>query len=546
MNGAVITVEGNFISDAQGDSSNGLVRYSSTVDLNNANLVVKGKFDVSRTDIYLKNTAKIYTTDFTLNDSATMNFIGGDLGFGYINASSSASFNGVTNFQLIGAIAKNDNMSYLFLESKDVSGNIQEGSVTVYDNYGNPFSDSGYTSNIVKVGDKYFLVFGEANNEGNENYPNANAQPPGGHLAGYKNGIQPDGDTEGGDNQGGSETTPPSSDPIYNAIYEALDGYIINNDNIVRTAASTVKKQFELMQDERKTYQGSLIYHNMLGRIANLNKINDNYALNTKNNNFSFNTKSKFASLASDYKPYYVNLEEQESNNVYISALAGYSNYKNSSGSEFGLSFGYDKEIEDEFFAGFYASISKSYINTEGMNLDGFNCSLGLYSRVYMPLSLELDVLGYYANNHNKYDRTFAGLSLHQGDYKRHNIGAQARLGYRFEFVNEHSLKPYLGILSSYYHMPEYKENGILPISRSANTFTSLYGVLGIEYRKILDSGSFFISLEGVNGKAVFGDKNYIISMGTQNIAYENEKELFANLFAGASFSMSKDFDISA
>ena len=39
--------------------------------------------------------------------------------------------------------------------------------------------------------------------------------------------------------------------------------------------------------------------------------------------------------------------------------------------------------------------------------------------------------------------------------------------------------------------MPEYKENGILPISRSANTFTSLYGVLGIEYRKILDSGSF-------------------------------------------------------
>ena len=53
-NGALITVNGNFISDAQRDSSNGLVRYSSTVDLNNANLAVKGKFDVSRTDIYLK------------------------------------------------------------------------------------------------------------------------------------------------------------------------------------------------------------------------------------------------------------------------------------------------------------------------------------------------------------------------------------------------------------------------------------------------------------------------------------------------------------
>ncbi|WP_094752778.1 autotransporter outer membrane beta-barrel domain-containing protein [Campylobacter avium] len=290
------------------------------------------------------------------------------------------------------------------------------------------------------------------------------------------------------------------------------------------------------MQDERKTYQGNLIHHNMLGRIAN----------NLNKPKYAFNTKSKFASLASYYKPYYVNLEEQESDNFYISALAGYSNYKSSSGSEFGLSFGYDKEIEDEFFAGFYASISKSYINTEGMNLDGFNYSLGLYSRVYMPYSLELDVLGYYANNHNKYDRIFAGLSLHQGDYKRHNIGAQARLGYRFEFKNEHSLKPYLGILGSYYHMPSYKENGILPISRSTNTFTSLYGVLGIEYRKILDSGSFFISLEGVNGKAVFGDKNYEMSIGQEKISYENEKELFANVFAGASFSVSKHLDFTA
>ena len=516
-NGALITVNGNFISDAQRDSSNGLVRYSSTVDLNNANLAVKGKFDVSRTDIYLKNTAKIYTTDFTLNDSATMNFVGVDTGFGYINASSSANFNGIVDFVLEGLLLRNPNNSYLFLESKNVSGNIKEGSVIVVDSStGRPLSESGYTTNIVKVGDKYFLVFGEANNEGNENYPNANAQPPGGHLDGYKNGVPlPDegGDTgdgeqggsgnegSGGDNQGGnsgsddkptppSPNTPPSSDPIYNAIYEALDGSIINNNNLIRTAASTVEKQIETMQDERKTYQGSLIYHNMLGRIAHLSSRNNNIAFNkhtpnTKDTlafntkatktNFSFNTKDSFASLVSDYTPYYLNYNQDESNNVYISALAGYSNYKNSSGSEFGASFGYDKEIVDEFFAGFYASISNSRIETEGMYLDGFNYSLGLYSRAYLPYSLELDVLGYYANNHNKYDRIFAGLSsIHKGDYKRHNIGAQARLGYRFEFVNENSIKPYLGILSSSYYMPEYKESGILPISRSTNTFTSL------------------------------------------------------------------------
>ena len=36
------------------------------------------------------------------------------------------------------------------------------------------------------------------------------------------------------------------------------------------------------------------------------------------------------------------------------------------------------------------------------------------------------------------------------------------------------------------------------------------------------------------------------MSIGQQKISYENEKELFANVFAGANFSMSKDFDISA
>ena len=285
----------------------------------------------------------------------------------------------------MGALEKNNNMSYLILDTPSLQGSsLQVEAVTVYDRIHNPLSNSGYTTNIVKVDDKYFLVFGEANDVGNPNYPQTDATPPGGHVPGYG---QEDGGSGGSSDNKPNTSTPPSSDPIYNAIYEALDGSIINNNNLIRTAASTVEKQIETMQDERKTHQGNLIYHNMLGRIAHLNKINDNYALNTKD---------KFASLASDYKPYYVNLEEQESNNFYISALAGYSNYKNSSGSEFGLSFGYDKEVLDEFFAGFYASISNSRIETEGMYLDCFNHSLGLYSRAYLPYSLELDTLAYY------------------------------------------------------------------------------------------------------------------------------------------------------
>ena len=140
---------------------------------------------------------------------------------------------------------------------------------------GRPLSESGYTTNIVKVRDKYFLVFGEANNEGNENYPNANAQPPGGHLQGYKNGVPlPDeggdgnqggsGNEGSGDNQGGgnsgsddkpitpSPNTPPTYDNPKDAIHSALKDAFIISDNYVGKAVNDIEKQFALMQDEEK------------------------------------------------------------------------------------------------------------------------------------------------------------------------------------------------------------------------------------------------------------------------------------------------------
>ena len=110
--------------------------------------------------IYLYNTAKLYTTAFNLDSSSTLNFRGGDTGFGYINASASATFNGATKFQLMGALEKNNNMSYLILDTPSLQGSsLQVEAVTVYDRICNPLSNSGYTTNIVKVDDKYFLVF---------------------------------------------------------------------------------------------------------------------------------------------------------------------------------------------------------------------------------------------------------------------------------------------------------------------------------------------------------------------------------------------------
>ncbi|WP_286006129.1 hypothetical protein, partial [Campylobacter avium] len=144
--GAVMTIDGNFLSDSQGASSPTGI---SLVDLNNSSLVVKGKFDVYRSNIYLTEMAKIYTTDFYLDSSARLYFVGSNLGFGYINASSSATFNGSVSFKLTGSLLKNDDMSYLILDTPLLQGStLREGKVTVLDSTGQTLTN--YITEIVK------------------------------------------------------------------------------------------------------------------------------------------------------------------------------------------------------------------------------------------------------------------------------------------------------------------------------------------------------------------------------------------------------------
>lgn len=540
--GSEIIVGGNFISDSQGDKLSGTgTPYKSTVDLKDATLRVGGSFSAYRSDISLTGTSSIHTNSFFLDSSANMNFIGNDSGFGFINATNSATFNGTVTFKLAGALLKNDDMSYIILQSPSVSGNLKEGAVTVLGSNGSVLSQ--YTTNIVKIGDKYFLVFNDANDPSNPNYPDSSTQGPGTQPGGNPGGGNPGGnpgDGNTGGNPGGNPnppTTPPNSDPIYNAIYDVLKDKLTDSEGALKQAAQTVKNQFDSMKVEQRTYQGSVMHHNMLGRIAHSHR--SKYALNIK---------QRYASLTSDYLrvPYFENIES--SDNIYVNALAGYSHYENSNASDYGVNFGYDKEIKDTFFGGFYASISKRSMQADDMNLDGYNYNVGLYSRTHLPFSVEFDILGYYSNSKNEYERTFAGLTPNTASYDTHNLGLQTRLGYRAQFINGHSLKPYIGLFATYHHMPEYKESGgSLPITRSLNNFTSLYGAFGLEYRKNTDNGgSFFIALEGVKGQPVFGKKSYEINMGGTKIIYENEGEFFGNVFAGANLPLSDSFDLSA
>ena len=573
---------------------------------------VGNSFKAYRSDISLTDLSSIYTKDFFLDTTANIKFIGGGSGFGSINASNSATFNGGVEFKLANSLIQTDNKTYLILDTPSLNGtSLQEGKVEVIGSSGGTINNA----EIVKVGDKYYLSFngaippidpdigggdgsgGSGGDSGNGGSDGGNTGGGGegrggyrdsgsvdnasGHREGGKGGGDggggggADGEYGGGNcgrNRGGGETggdsgdsgnggnqgsgdlgggsesggdnpqkpnRPTSNDPVYNAIYEALvgKGGIIDDEATLHKATQTIEKQLDHIKEGPKSYQGSVMHHNMLGRIAH-----------TTRTQYALNSQQKYASIAGDYvrMPYFE--KEETKNNVYVNVLAGYSHYKDSDTSDYGINFGYDKEIKDSFFGGIYGSVSKRNMKAENMDLDGYNYTIGLYGRSHLTQAVELDMLGYYTNSQSEYTRTFAGIGNNTASYDTHNIGFQARLGYRVKFENGHSLKPYIGFFGSYYHMPQYRENGnVLPITRSENDFMNLYGAVGVEYRKInVNGGSFFVAIEGVQGKPVFGDKDYEVRMGVSKIKYENEEEFFRSVFAGANLPISENWDLSA
>ncbi|OCR18144.1 autotransporter outer membrane beta-barrel domain-containing protein [Helicobacter pullorum] len=619
-----VIVGNDFISDAQGeDLAGGGVLYHSSVNLSdNAILRVGNSFKAYRSDISLTDLSSIYTKDFFLDTTANIKFIGGGSGFGSINASNSATFDGGVEFKLANPLMQTDNKTYLILDTPSLNGtSLQEGKVEVIGSSGGTINNA----EIVKVGDKYYLSFngaippidpdigggdgsgGSGGDSGNGGSDSGNGGSDGGNTGGGgetggDSGDSENGGNQGGDGQGGNEggetggdsgqggnpggsgdsgvdnpndenqggdnngdsgnggnqgsgdlgggsesggdnpqkpNRPTSNNPVYNAIYEALvgKGGIIDDEATLHKATQTIEKQLDHIKEGPKSYQGSVMHHNMLGRIAH-----------TTRTQYALNSQQKYASIAGDYvrMPYFE--KEETKNNVYVNVLAGYSHYKDSDTSDYGINFGYDKEIKDSFFGGIYGSVSKRNMKAENMDLDGYNYNIGLYGRSHLTKAVELDILGYYTNSQSEYTRTFAGIGNNTASYDTHNIGFQARLGYRVKFENGHSLKPYIGFFGSYYHMPQYRENGnVLPITRSENDFMNLYGAVGVEYRKINENGgSFFVAIEGVQGKPVFGDKDYEVRMGVSRIKYENEEEFFGSVFAGANLPISENWDLSA
>ena len=484
-NGAVINVSGAFSSNAEGGA------YRSSVRLENATLKANSITNGANSDIYLTGSARIEATSgFVSESGSTTNFIGAGSGFGVISAAR-ISINDNVGFSLGGTLKKTNDLRYLFLESNNVSG-INTSAISITDSSG-LFSDR-YSARIEQNGNQYFIALHKVSS---------------------------------------------GTSGLRGAIANALDNeYIILRQSDLDNAAQTIQTQIADIQEQYRAIEASNVQYTMLGRItqtyANLENKKIYFA-----QNISYKTRN-------DYRiPFFDTRQKQHS--LYVNALVGYNAHKGSSGSSYGINLGYDGRFGDQFFGGVVASVKKRSLNGI-MQLDSIDWYIGGYGRVYLPQSLELDTLIHYGNAITDYTKSFSlsGQNLTQaGAYSLHNFAIQTRLGLRKEFGNKHSIKPYVGAFGGFYHTPAFRESGTMALGMDSNSFLSLYGALGIEYRKIFTQGSLFIAVEGVGGTPVFG-KNYTITMGNQILNTENPSEFFGNFFGGANFIINSRLEVMA
>lgn len=159
---------------------------------------------------------------------------------------------------------------------------------------------------------------------------------------------------------------------------------------------------------------------------------------------------------------------------------------------------------------------------------------------------MEIDVLTSYLNMQGNYQRDFSINTqqfIQKGNSDIDNIGLQSRLGYRFGFVNNHSLKPYLGVLGDFYLIPSLSEDGDFGIAANENYLFNLYGVGGLEYRKIFEKSSFFITGEFAGGSNI-ASHSYILYFGDEILSFKHKVNFFGSFLLGADFALNDFFGI--
>lgn len=498
--GGVIDISGNLTSKSED------ANLRSKIDLTNTILKANILDNQAGGDIFVSGNTKIQVRKFISSTNSSINFIGINNGFGEIEATESIALDGaVVNFKIASAFSQSQNLEYVIAQSPQTTG-LKDGEVILLDANNNQ-SDL-YGAKLVSDGNQYKLVLEKKFD-----------------------------DTNNGNNADNRGNIIDNKEKIAKELEKHL---VILNSADLNTAVERIDSQIHTLLEEYQTLDNSMAYFNLLSRNAISQA---QVALNTIQKQYLARNDIALVQNASDFNEIY--LDSAIKNNFFVNALVGYSGKGSNGGMRYGVNLGFDRQFSDWFFGGIYGVFEKRNFSAKGLNLNSLSWQLGAYMRFGFD-NWEIDVLASYLNVQSNYQRDFSINTqqfIQKGKSCIDDIGLQSRLGYRFGFANNHSLKPYFGALGDYYLIPSLSEDGDFGITANENYFFNLYGVGGLEYRKIFEKSSFFATGEFAGGSNLTSH-SYTLYFGDEVLSFKNKASFFGSFLLGADFALNDFFGI--
>ncbi|MFG5109276.1 autotransporter family protein [Campylobacter lari] len=233
-------------------------------------------------------------------------------------------------------------------------------------------------------------------------------------------------------------------------------------------------------------------------------------------------------------------------NSVWANAFGGANIIGSDSEGVYGTTIGIDRQFNDAIFFGAYLTYADSQLNHNSLNQDSNNLQLGLYSRIANGQH-EFDIKSYAQFSFADQER-FVNGSVQKSDFTQTYLGASGSYGYVFDFSDNFSIKPLIGLNLYYSHTPDYTESGIWAQKVYSMDSFAASAELGAEFRKFFSGGSYFyvtpkieqfFAMSGDNFKARFTGSDF-----SYNVAGAEKDKTFGKILIGSNISVTDRFSI--
>lgn len=258
---------------------------------------------------------------------------------------------------------------------------------------------------------------------------------------------------------------------------------------------------------------------------------------------------SKIASVDSDVALDYYGVNHYI-NSVWANAFGGTNIIDGENGGLFGVSFGYDRKINDQVLLCVYGTYANSELKDKSAQTEADSFQLGIYSNVKFAKNWEANVKAYGQISSTDLTTSQGIAGVNTADYTQRFFGLSGNVGYVFNPSYGFYIKPFGGLNYYYGYTTSYTETGILPKDVDSATNNSVSLEAGAEFRKYFNASAYIFATPKIEQYIINGGDDYTASFvgATQGFTIQNndKKKTYGQLLVGGNIALNDTLSINA